>query len=203
MSLRFAPSRQRGYTIVELLMAVSLFAIGVTGVIAMQKVTVAANQHAKRLAIATHIAQAWQEQLVADSVGWNHPSPNNGADDIATDTVWLKEVGNGGVWFRPSFDANRAFGPAFDALGNVVPPAELAQAQYCTHVRLTWLYPATNGNGLMRAEVRVFWVREGLGGAIGGLNVCDPNTAVGAVETSGERYHFVYHTNAVKQNTAL
>ena len=55
--------RARGYTMVELMMALGILAIGVSGIIAMHKVTVAANQHAKNLAVASHIAQAWQEQL--------------------------------------------------------------------------------------------------------------------------------------------
>ena len=46
-------SRRRGYTIIELMMAISIMAIGVSGIIAMQKVTLAANQHATHLAVAT------------------------------------------------------------------------------------------------------------------------------------------------------
>ncbi len=194
---------QRGYTLIELLIAVTIFAIGVTGVIAMQKVTVAANQHAKELSVATHIAQAWQEQLASDAAAWNHPSPRNAATDIGQ-TNWLVNVtGNAGVWFRPSYVANLDFGPAFDVLGNVVPNTQIPQAQYCTHIRLSWLYPDTAGNGLVRAEVRVFWVREGMGGTVDGLDVCDPNSDPNAIEGAAERYHFVHLATAIKQATAL
>lgn len=193
----------RGYTMVELLMAITIFAIGVSGIISMQKIVATSNQHAKRLAIATHIAEAWQQQLAADAAAWNHPSPNNDAPDIA-ETSWLVEANtNPDVWLIPAWIPSRRFGPAFDALGEVVDPtANLAQAQFCTHVRLSWLYPDTAGNGLIRTEVRVFWLREDMGGTVNALQLCDDSTDPALIEGAGVKYHFVYETSAVKQNTA-
>ncbi|MCA9592789.1 MAG: prepilin-type N-terminal cleavage/methylation domain-containing protein [Myxococcales bacterium] len=195
---------RRGYTVVELLMAVTIFAIGVTGIIAMQKVTVSANQHAKELAIATHVAQAWQEQLTADAAAWNHPSPKKSAEDL-DETRWLvNAVGNTGVWFRPTYVPELKFGPAFDALGRPIENQnDLAQARYCTHIRLSWLYPDNAGNGLLRAEVRVFWLRDGGGGTVNNATVCDPTTDPAVIEAATDRYHFVYQTTAIKQNTAI
>ena len=73
--------RQRGYTAVELMMAIGIFGVGVTGIIAMQKVTVVSNQHAKNLGIASHIAESWLDMLATDSVTWNHPSPSSPTPD--------------------------------------------------------------------------------------------------------------------------
>ena len=56
------------------MMAIGIFGIGVTGIIAMQKVTAVSNQHAKNLGIATHIAESWLDMLATDAVIWNHPS---------------------------------------------------------------------------------------------------------------------------------
>ena len=110
----------RGYTIVELMMSLAVMTIGVTGVISMKKVTISSNQHAKNLNIATHIAQAWQEQLAADAVLWNR-GPSSGSRDIGTDPTWLRFVEtNENQWFQPTYDPNRDFGGGFDALGNVV-----------------------------------------------------------------------------------
>ncbi len=83
--------RQRGYTAVELMMAIGIFGVGVTGIIAMQKVTSVSNQHAKNLSIATHIAESWLDMLATDAVTWNHPSPGNTAPDISQ-TTWLQKV---------------------------------------------------------------------------------------------------------------
>ncbi|MFO0571652.1 MAG: type II secretion system protein [Polyangiaceae bacterium] len=193
-------ARRRGYTAVELLMAISIFAIGVSGIIAMQKVTVDANKHARDLSIATHIAQAWLDQLAADAAAWNHPSANEPTPDI-NDTDWLKNVGNN-QWFRPDYVATRSFGAGFDGLGNPVDDANIQDAVFCAHVRLSWLYPAAAGNGLIRTEVRVFWIRDGQGGGVNAQPVCDPNTAPAAVEAAGLKYHFVHQASAVKQNTA-
>jgi len=195
------PMSRAGYTVIELMMAISLFAVGVSAIIALQKVTVTSNQHAKNLAIATRITQSWQEMLAADAVMWNHPSANNTVSDLAADTTWLKQVDTATGWFQPAWNANLEFGPAFDALGNpVLLPTDAARANFCTHIRLTRLYPDNTpvlGNGLIRAEVRVFWRRPG---------VSNPDAFCGAQilpATIGEQvqqYYFVYKTAAVRQN---
>jgi type IV pilus assembly protein PilV len=195
--------RSRGYTIVELMMALAILAIGVTGIIAMHKVTVASNQHAKNLAIATHVAQAWQEQLAADAATWNQPSRLQTNSDIGQ-TTWLQAVAGGGGWARPVYSAALAFGPSFDALGNPVTEGDVDQAHFCTHLRLTWLYSDSEpapGNGLIRAEVRVFWLREGRP-AEGGASVCNLAADPTAIGANLQDYHFVYKTSAVRQNTA-
>src|SRR5690606_31396949 len=48
---------ERAYTAVEVLMSLAVLAVGVTGIIATEKVTLTANVHAKNLAIATRIGQ--------------------------------------------------------------------------------------------------------------------------------------------------
>ena len=46
-------TRSRGYTVIELLMALTVLALGASGVVAMQRVTLESNRYAKNLAIAT------------------------------------------------------------------------------------------------------------------------------------------------------
>ena len=202
------PASTRGFTVVELMMAITVLAIGVTGIIAMQKITVASNLHAKKLAIATQIAHAWQDRLAIDASLWNHPSRVGGVStpsDRPTDTIWIGALIDQG-WKRPSEDfTSHQFGPAFDALGNVIldnTTTALETAYYCTHVRLTTLMPEQEGQtGLIRTEVRVFWLREGGGGSIDtGKTLCEPNTSPQAIGGAVDRYHFVYMTSAVKQN---
>jgi prepilin-type N-terminal cleavage/methylation domain-containing protein len=188
----------RGYTIVELMMAISVMAIGITGIISMQKVTMTANQNAKHLSVATQIGNAWLDALAADALQWNSPGTQNATSDLG-ETRWLNNVT--GNWFMPVESPANAmgFGPGFDALGNWVAEANIEQAVYCTHLRLTWLFPeASNvtGNGLIRAEVRVFWLREG-GNPTG---FCAQGSDVAAVGAAAGTHQFVYQTGAIRQN---
>jgi prepilin-type N-terminal cleavage/methylation domain-containing protein len=194
--------RQRGYTAVELMMAIGIFGLGVTGIIAMQKVTTVSNQHAKNLSIATHIAESWLDMLATDAVMWNHPSPGNSVPDIGQ-TTWLQSVKvNANAvndWILPQYSTLLAFGPAFDALGNPVDPANAPNGvAFCSHLRLSWLYqPTSSGNGLIRAEVRVFWLRDGQGFT---QNMCSA-AQVANVGGATQTFHFVQKITAIRENT--
>jgi prepilin-type N-terminal cleavage/methylation domain-containing protein len=196
-------ARLRGYTIIEVMIAMSLLAIGTTGIIAMQKITTVANRDAKNLVLANQIARTWMERLRADSVPWNHPSSLSPTSDL-DDTRWLKAVG--GDWVRPADDALGS--PTTDALGNDVPDSALGGGTgvFCTNVRLAWLYgppPNVPPPYLMRAEVRVYWLRDGGGGVVAaGKGLCDPAIDLTQVSSAVDRYHFVYVTSAIAQNMA-
>jgi hypothetical protein len=182
-------------------MSLAVFTIGVGGMIGMQKVAISSNQHAKNLALATHLGQAWLDELAADAGQWNEPADFD-------ETAWLSRVGSedgpAGTWFRPDYSASRKFGPAFDALGNAVATDDFAQsAHFCADIRLTWLYRQVRlkeGGGLVRAQVRVFWRREGLRGVEDPpAHACDvtPQQFDDAGETL---YHVVYLSTALRQN---
>jgi prepilin-type N-terminal cleavage/methylation domain-containing protein len=197
--------KSRGYTAVELLMAISVFGIGVAGIISMEKVTAASNQHAKNLAIATHIAESWLGMLQADASAWNHPSPLNPISDLSTETFWLSNVvpnASANSWFLPAWNNALNFGPAFDALGNPINPVNLANEVFCSHLRLSWLYPEnpTSGNGLIRVEVRVFWLRDGQGPPVANTNPCAPGTPTTAVNGATSTFHFVQKISSVREN---
>ncbi len=192
--------RERGYTAVELMMALGLFAVGVSGIIAMQKVTLVSNQHAKNLAIATGVAEAWLDQLATDSTLWDSTT---GIDA----TLWVVNAkgSNDGKWQLPVWDDDRKFGAGFDALG--APTPDVDNARFCAHVRLTTLFDQAGGlvggrdilagNGLARAEVRVFWLRDG-SAAIDGA--CSEPDTIATVAAATDRYHQVLKVSAVRQH---
>jgi type II secretory pathway pseudopilin PulG len=201
-----ARRRASGYTVVELLMSLTVLAIGVSGIIAMQKVTVYSGAYARNLAVATHVAAAWLEQLVADGAQWNLPAQVGDPSNLAQNTTWLREVTNSpGRWVRPVWDELRQFGPGFDPLGSPVQNPDLAR--FCTDIRLIWLHLVnipTFGNGLLRAEVRVFWPREGAAteGANVSANPCEldpPNDDGMGNSAQYNPYHWVYAATAVAQ----
>ncbi|HEX2732949.1 MAG TPA: type II secretion system protein [Polyangiaceae bacterium] len=194
--------RSRGYTAVELLMSIGVLGLGVCGVIAMQKVVVASNGEAKNLALATRIAESWLDELAADAGQWN----DTGDFD---ETAWLTKVGAEGspsaAWFRPDYVSGRNFGSAFDALGNPVATADIAtKAQFCSDLRLRWMNGQANvkkGAGLIRAEVRVFWRREGVVGLSGAppKHVCDIDPAAFDGADGQKLYHVIYLSTALRE----
>ncbi len=192
-----------GYTVVEVMIALTMLAIGTSGIIAMQKVTAVANRDARNLVVANQIARAWIERLRADAVQWNHPSPTNPVSDLG-DTTWLKDTNVNGTWFRPADDAKGS--PTADVFGNDLRDADGEKGIYCTNVRLNWLYgPPPNAAPpyLIRAEVRVYWLRDGGGGAVQpGKPICDPSIDLADISPAVDRYHFVYVTSAIAQNMA-
>lgn len=184
----------RGYTIVELMMSLSVLAIGASGVIAMQRVTLASNQHAKNLAVATGIAEAWADALAADGTQWNSST------DLATDTEWLRLVADAPLWIRPAYAPARQMGPGFGPLGDPTNTAGLAR--FCTDLRFTWMRRDTQapGAGLIRAEIRVFWKRDNAVTASAlPANLCDDTNPPATVDTQSNGYHFVMVTTAIAQ----
>lgn len=178
---------RRGYTVVELMAALAIFAIGVTGVAAMQKVTSTSNAHAKNLAIATHLAESWLDRLTTDATNW-------GTAAGSTKTIWLTSPS--GQWIVGPANTDQNWGAGFDALGNY-PAASAEDVAFCSHIRLTRVLQSV-GTELIRTEVRVFWPREG--GGFTGTQLCaDANTQPAAIEADPAKFHFVYKSSAVRQ----
>jgi hypothetical protein len=120
-----------------------------------------------------------------------------------TSTDWLKLVDGG--WTKPDYKAGRKFGKAFDALGSPLSDsaADLSRASYCASVRITTLYSDSEpvmGNGMVRAEIRVYWLRDG-------ASMLDDDGICGGTElqlnTASDRYHFVYHTAGIRQQASI
>ncbi len=198
--------KSRGSTVIEVLMAISVLAVGASGIIALQKVTTVANRNAKNLEIANEIARTWVERLQSDAMVWNHPSALDPNSDIG-DTRWLlNNVDDPGTeqWFRPVDGTANIYGVHY-ATGNDDPSGSL-NGPFCVNLRLTWLRPEQD---LVRAEVRVYWLRGGIQPHVADLpDVEDPlcgSTPSPAPGVGGqiELYHFVHVTTALRKNQPL
>ena len=156
--------RTRGFTLVELLTSVAVFAIGATGVVALQKATIAGNAFGGEITTANNIGQSWLDVLSMDAQQW-------GTQDMAppSTTYWLSyATERNGQWFVPDHRPEMEMGAAFDALGQPTIDGDPKSARYCVQIRTRWLcQPLTEacggmqnvGNGLLGADVRVFWPR--------------------------------------------
>lgn len=189
--------RSRGYTVVELMMAVAVFAVGITGIVAMQTVAAAANTHAKNLAVATSLARSWQDRLSMDATLWG--GPQEWTED---NMIWVDQVtANNNAWILPAIQGD--FGPAAGPRGEFVDHANDAEdVVFCTHLRLTRLLDEP-GSGLIRSEVRVFWPK-GPQSWDSGDPYCVSNAAdIASIGSATDQFHFVYKTTAVRETPSF
>src|SRR5271165_2005192 len=73
----FKPSTRRGYTAVEVLMAMTVMTIGAAAVMSMQKASVQGNLDARETDVANSIARMWVERLQRDAMQWTQPNNQN------------------------------------------------------------------------------------------------------------------------------
>lgn len=193
---------ERGYTAIEVLVAMTLFAIGAAGVIGMQRVSVQGNADARRADVATGIAGQWLARLRRDSLMWTQVDDLTAAPPVTnnrSNTVWLQDsevtvlappVPANFGWKLPKASAIfPGSGNTFDVLGREVVTTS-ADRFFCVNYRLDWLLI----NSTIRAEVRVFWPRFEQDKPAD----CTPATA--AVTNAQELFHFVYATTLLRRN---
>lgn len=156
-------SRKRGYTVIEVLSAITIFGVGAAGVIAMQRTSIKGNYDARALDQATSITREWNERLRRDAAFWTVPAtlPTE-AQWLTTANVALANSAALPAWFTPTVPTANPSGlsPAFDLLGRDLIAADAtgtnSQAVYCTQIRLQRLNAS-----LIRSEIRVAWMRAG------------------------------------------
>jgi prepilin-type N-terminal cleavage/methylation domain-containing protein len=194
---------QRGYTAVEVLMAMTMMAIGAAAVISMHKTSIMATYDARQTDVANGIARAWVERLQRDAMSWTAPSSTDPTgNNLANAALIAPNVT--GNWFLPIGEMGKSnpetMSPAFDILGRDLPA--LNGAAFCVHVRLTWLVAQAlpSEPGLIRADVRVVWPR-GIGSTP--TNFCNAGNAAlpNPDPTIPPLYHAIYMTTTIKENS--
>lgn len=187
----------KGFTAIEVMLALTVFTIGATGVISMQRTAIKANLDARRQDQANALAREWMDRLRRDSAMWTLPNTANPSSNI--DKALLLNNTVDGTWHLPARAGDIEVSAAADVLG--VDQADYSPANpsvlFCTHIRLTSLVT----DELIKAEVRVFWTRgvdttPAAGFCIDSLTaIGDPPTAANAAN-----YHFVYAVSAIRRN---
>lgn len=211
MITRHSPQRRRqsGFTLLEVMMALTVLGIGMLGIVALQTSTIGATQDAQSFTVANTVARTWVERLQRDAQRWNHPSTFSSATDLGT-TAWLQNVtAIPNQWFRPAMVPllEPTASPAFDRLGRDISLADTVMMQneniYCTHLRLRQLYPT-----LIKAEIRVFWKKRRMAnyatystyGLTGGLCSTVGNEA--ALGKDDQNFHWNYVVTGIAQSRA-
>ena len=179
---------EQGYTLIEVMMALTILAIGASGIFALQTVAIGGNADAADLTAATNIARAWMEDLKTDALQWNSFGPNPPSD--------LAEA--------PKL---AALGAAWTPL-NVLNPqrrdgVESADGQFCAQARVV---PPAVGVGLpaiegLQVTVRVWWFK----GAYNNRGAY-PNCGQAQAAAMGDdlsQFHWVYVTTLIAPHPQL
>jgi Tfp pilus assembly protein PilV len=200
-----------GYTVIEVLMAMTVLTIGGAGVITMQKTSVASNVEARKADIANTIARMWVERLRQDAMGWTTPNAANPTTNFGSTTYLNGNVGSNPLqpaWFVPQTVVSNGaatMSAGFDILSRDQPAGSIANASFCVNIALTWLDTtgAPPGGDMIRADVRVLWP-VGIG-VVPPANYCTVATAIDP-NISGTStsiiYHELYLTTNLVENTA-
>jgi len=179
---RRARPQVRAYTVIEVLMAMTVLAIGGAGVITMQKTSVSGNVEARKADIANSIGRMWIERLRQDAMGWTTPTATNSASNIGNTTYLNGNVGTGPApaWFVPATTVSPGDGTATMSAG----------------------FDSTAD--MMRADVRVLWpvginVTPPAGFCVTAATI-DPNLSTTSTSLI---FHELYLTTNLVKNTAL
>jgi type IV pilus assembly protein PilV len=192
---------RRGYTAVEVLLSITVLAIGATGVIAMQKAAVQGNTDARELDMANAIGNEWMERIKRDATLWT-PSTTVTVPPANIGKAVLVNENITGQWFIPkarfvaAAPQNDVESPGFDTLGRDVTSLDYDGngLHYCVNVRLT---PLTTDQTMIRAEVRVYWPR--MLTAKLDPKYCNSVPQAG-LDLETDKYHFIYLVSAIRQN---
>lgn len=175
------PRAEDGYTLVEVMMALTILAIGAAGIFSLQTVAIGGNADSANLTAATNIARMWLDELKADGISWNEGGPNPPSD--LADTAVLDTLG--AAWTslglkqpqRRDGEVDAAAG-LFCAQARAIPPVPAGAAPPITGLEVT---------------VRVWWFK-------GPLNnrAAFPNCGEGMAITGDiQRFHWVYLTTLI------
>lgn len=199
--------RQRAFTLIEVMMALTVLTIGLLGVVALQATTISSNRSAQQFTVANAAARTWLQRLRRDANRWTM-AKGAAASDL-TKTAWLNEVtSSSNIWIRPNGSSLESLAsPSFDLNGRDVllsdTAGQLNNAVYCTHMKLRVIYP----DNLIRAEVRVFFKKRTLGDAaaystygMAATGVCTSGrgteTTIGLDQLN---FHWVYAAAAIQR----
>lgn len=158
------PRGGRGFTMIEVMMALVVFLTAAAGLLAFQEALVRSNASANDVTSATYLAEFWLEQGRAESLLWNV----DGTDLRPTRTPLLAPLGlnvatagfDTGWLVLPMMGTRPAGAPLNRYLETWPGPAGEVRdyAEYCVQYRLVVLVP----DEIVRLEVRVLWFKAGV-----------------------------------------
>jgi type IV pilus assembly protein PilV len=187
--------RRRGFTIIEVVVAMGVMVVGIMAVVSLQQHTVQINSLARQMSTANQIAQTWLERMKQDAQRWNEPgNPEPGAVpspvQALAQTQWLQAVNAAPGRFQ-TVPSSAASSGVFDFQGNEIVLGEAGVPFFCVGYKPAWVYI---GHAI-RVDVRVFWPRERASAIV---NCVDTDTPLNPGGPLVDRFHIVYLSTVIK-----
>jgi type IV pilus assembly protein PilV len=192
-----------GYTVIEILLAMTLLTIGAAGVMSMQKASIQGNLDARRTDVAIAIGRMWMERIRKDAMAWTVPG------GVSFNNAGLLSYSNGASankWvvpsvYLPATSPLASISPGFDILGRDVPTvAGLTSATnppfFCVQLRESWVVgDNTTVDGMIRVDLRVVW-RRGISTSAFADSACNVTTDY----LDGSQYATLYLSTIARMN---
>lgn len=151
-------ARRRGFTILEVLVAVALMAIGLVAMMALQVAFVGGTTLARDSATAVSIGQSVVEQMRMEATMWTNVTNQLGSNPNTPTLNTAFNGGGQGALIFGGFPVNPdGFAPGFVRMRTtpLVSARAFVNAKFCVDVRAQ---PMSNANnGVLVGEVRVAW----------------------------------------------
>lgn len=139
---------QRGFTVVEILIAVAVTAVGFAAIFSLQIGSMQGNIAARDMSAAMNLAERYAEVLRRDTYEWNgdvRPAPRLNQSVGEWHTLTPFPVDHNGL---PSVEDDPEFG------------SELFRQRFCVHF---WMRPLAGlYQGMLNARIRVIWPRTSM-----------------------------------------
>lgn len=148
--------RQRsGYTIVELMIAIVIFAIGIMAIYSLQVITITGLAEARELSEATNLAERVLEQFRRSSTTWEGGSTLPGLPHDFSPDRWL-------VLYPEPVDKDGLLQGQLPPGAAVNPPRYCVKYRICSRLGCDNLAASTAelGTDAYEVEVRVMWPRQ-------------------------------------------
>jgi type IV pilus assembly protein PilV len=164
---RLSRALRLGYTAAEVMMAITLFAIGGSGVIAMERAAIQGNVDARRMDQANAIANEWADRLSRETSLWGSQPPRLPVASMPMLSAGYVQAYPG--WTNPPIPSSPTVGlsPAFDINGEEIVSGgtgpQPVQTIFCVQYQLQQLQSDPTRGGapvLYRATVAVWWRRD-------------------------------------------
>ena len=203
--MRSLSIRERGYTLMEVTVAMTVIALSSASVVALQNTAMIGGMQARRLDLASKIADTWIERLRGDAAGWNDSNTLSAGEHRwlkpANMALAAKPVDPQANWFLPVAvsPVTTGLSPFFDSVGRemVGAPANV-EPIFCTNVRLESVRFTDSGNTIantvaIRAEVRVFFRKD-----MGTIEKGCPSPT--GLVVDDPTFQFVYASTVIREN---